>query len=118
MRVQGVDPVVINRIQEKVKQKSVQETDQVVIATGGEQERKKEKKRGGKRPAALVKELNAAAGRQGLDLLFLVDEADPEMIVVAEKSSGRLIARLPSAKAGTLLCAVRQDVGCLLDYYL
>jgi len=117
MRVQGVDPFIINRIQEKVQQKSVQETDQVVIATGGEREREKEKKRGGRQAAALVKKLNAAVEGQGLDLFFLTDEADSEVIVVKEKSSGKLIARLPSAKADSLLDAV-QNVGFLLDYYL
>ncbi|HHX74332.1 MAG TPA: hypothetical protein GX699_05460 [Firmicutes bacterium] len=118
MRVQGVDPVVINRIQEKVQQKAVQETDQVVIAPGGEQERKKEKKRSGKQPASLIKQLNAAVGVQGLDLLFLLDASDPEVVVVTEKSSGKLIARLPFAQVESLLPAVQRNVGFLLDYYL
>lgn len=119
MRVQGVDPVIINRIQEKLKQKIVQETEQVFIATDQQKQQGKNRQQDGRsRLAATVEELNNASEEYKTGLLFVADEKLHSLVLAVDKNTGTVISRVSPAKAWILLNEHKATIGTMVDVYL
>ena len=120
MRVQGVDPIILNRIQEKVKKHTVQKSSQTYIST--EQERRQKKRQGqeavdAEKLGAAVERLNSTAEELGIDLAFFLD--DQELVVlVVEKETQQIIRQLPPEKVHEMLLDMKSFVGMMVDYVL
>lgn len=114
MKIQGVDPVIMNRIQEKVKSKAVQDSKQAQITDGRRQEEKgKEERRREEDLAAAVKKLNAAAEALGICLAFLL--GDEDKIFVIDRETQQLIGELPPGNVTGLLADMKSFVGMMVD---
>ncbi len=117
MKIQGVDPVVMNRIQEKVSKKSVQETKQTLIYS--EQERRGRKKKQEKLEIhdlqLFVNRLNKAVTELNISLFFKVGEGEPAMVLVIDKATNRVLSEISSEKAAGMLAEIDNLVGVIVD---
>ncbi|MDW7651576.1 MAG: flagellar protein FlaG [Bacillota bacterium] len=119
MRVQGVDPIILNRIQEKVNKQAVQQSRQTEISD-------RQPRHGGKGQkapdrdelTAAVEKLNNTAEALGIGLLFVLDEGDTPAVFVVEKETQNIIRELPPDKIHEMLEDMQGFVGMMVDYLL
>lgn len=116
MKVQGVDPVIMSRIQEKVKKQLVQDSRQVEFAKDdrNNQEQKQEAPDRDELAAA-VQKLNKTADSLGIDLLFVLLEDDIPRVFALNRTTQELIRQLSPAKVQAMLTEMKSFVGMMVD---
>ncbi|MCW3488753.1 flagellar protein FlaG [Dethiobacter alkaliphilus] len=119
MRVQGVDPIILNRIQEKVKKHTVQQSEQAYISNEQGRQKKEQQREAADsdKMAAAVKKLNSTAEALGIDLLFFWDE-EAWVVLVMEKKTQQIIRELEPDKINEMLVDMQSFVGIMVDYVL
>jgi flagellar protein FlaG len=120
MKVQGVDPVLMNRIQEKVSNKSVQETKQALISNEHERKKRKQEEKSIEVDdlQAVVERLNKTAEALTISLLFKVGDGEPPVILVIDKITNHVLNEIPAVKAVRMLTEMGNLVGMMVDHLL
>jgi flagellar protein FlaG len=121
MKVQGVDPTIMNRIEEQIRKQSVHETKHTVIAKEQERQKRKPKQNQMARDglAAAVDKLNKMAETLNISLFFQIEREDDETVVlVIDKDTEKVIRRIPPDKTLTILTQMQFMVGMLVDQML
>ncbi|MBS4032691.1 MAG: flagellar protein FlaG [Clostridiales bacterium] len=117
MKVQGVDPMILNRIQDQTNKQAVQETKQTKISN--EQEPKKETRQEAVDQDTLVEsvqKLNKAAEAFNIQLRFSIDKEDNQVVVlVIDKVNQKVIRQIPPTKVMDMLTQMQYMVGVLVD---
>lgn len=116
MKVQGVDPVIMSRIQEKVKKQLVQDSRQVELAKDRQNSQEQERQAPDREElAAMVQKLNKMADSLGINLLFVLIEDDAPRLFALNRTTQELIHQLSPAKAREMLTEMKSFVGMLVD---
>ncbi|MBS3898519.1 MAG: flagellar protein FlaG [Dethiobacter sp.] len=116
MKVQGVDPVIMSRIQEKVKKQLVQESRQVEFAEDRQNSHEQERETPNRDElAAAVQKLNKTADSLGINLLFVLLEDDAPRIFALNRTTQELIHQLSPAKVQEMLTEMKSFVGMMVD---
>lgn len=126
MKVDGVDPVVLQRVETALKQGTVPEVEKAAVR---EKERKKEvpSAEAKSREAAIAKEellkaagrLNAAADIFDFEIRFEVNFEEGEVkVLVIDKEEKRVIRRLPPSKLLEMASRLEHFLGVLLDVFV
>jgi flagellar protein FlaG len=118
VKVQGVDPTILNRIQEKVRQKAVQGSEQVIITDNRRRRSRQQKREQGHNAELMAESLNEIGEDLDIDLVFAAEGEGTAVVLVLEKSSGKVVSRLPAERARALLGELRNYTGLMVDYYL
>lgn len=120
MKVQGVDPTIMNRIEEQIRKQSVHETKHTVIAKERERQKKKPRQEQMARDelAAAVDKLNKMAETLNIPLYFQVERGDETVVLVIEKDTEKVIRRIPPERTLTILTQMQFMVGMLVDRML
>jgi flagellar protein FlaG len=120
MRIQGVDPTILNRIQEKVNKQAVHDTRQAEISKEKRQRENKGKRERPDRDAliAAVKKLNGTAESLGLRLFFMLSDGDEPAIFLVNKDTQQIIREIPPESVLTMLTEMKSFVGMLVDHHL
>jgi len=118
VKVQGVDPVIMNRIQEKVKKQLVQDSRQVEFAK--DRQNNQEQAQNQEAPerdelAAAVQKLNKTADSLGIDLLFVMVEDDFPRVFAVNRATQEPIRQLSAAKVLEMLTEMKSFVGMMVD---
>lgn len=116
MKVQGVDPVIMSRIQEKVKKQFVQDSRQVEFAKDHQNNQEKERQEPERGElAAAVQKLNKTADSLGIDLFFVLVEDDSPRVFAVNRASQEPIRQLSAAKVLEMLTEMKSFVGMMVD---
>jgi flagellar protein FlaG len=121
VKVQGVDPAILNRIQEQTTKQAVHETRQTRIADGQQRQKKAGPEAGADEEslAASVKRLNRAAEAFNISLRFRIDRENNEVVVlVIDQEKQEVIRSIPPSKARQVLSQLQQMVGVLVDQFI
>lgn len=119
MKVQGVDPVMLNRIQEKVSKQEVQDTRQAALSPDRQRREEQGREQADRDElAAEIVKLNNMAESLGIGLRFALSEDDWSMVLVIEQETRRIIRKLPPEKMFEMLKDMKNFVGMLVDYHL
>jgi flagellar protein FlaG len=116
MKVQGVDPVIINTIQERTRKAQVQDTEKVILNT--EQERGGQDSRGGLEESLgkAVEQLNQTAEVFNISIRFKVDrETDELYVLVLDEKEGKVIRSIPPEKILDAASQVGYMIGLMVD---
>ena len=117
MRIEGVDPLILNQIQSQTQKASIQEPKKIHIST--ELDRRGEERRWGQGEGNLeeaVAKLNAATDLFNIKIRFQVDEEKGDLyVLVIDAQEGRIIRRIPPENVLRVASEMRQLVGLLLD---
>lgn len=119
--MQGVDPVILNRIQEQTTKQAVQETKQVRISDGQHRQKRAglEEAQDPEQLAASVLQLNKAAEAFNIALRFRIDRENNELVVlVIDKEKQQVIRTIPPSKILEMLSQMQQMVGVLVDQFI
>ena len=119
MRIQGVDPIILNRIQEKLSKQTIQQTKQSQI--GDKQHRHRDQGRESaenENLEAVVKKLNSTAENLGIALSFMLDEDTPGVVLVVERETQKIIREVPPEQVHEMLADMKCFVGLMVDYLL
>lgn len=125
MKVQGVDPVILNRIQEKVKKQAVRDMRQVEFVQDDQGSRDKEREAPDREAlSAAVQKLNKTADSLGIDLFFVLLEEDfpraedsPRVFLV-NRATKEPIRELGAMRVMAMLTEMRSFVGMMVDQLL
>jgi flagellar protein FlaG len=114
MIIPGVDPIVLNQIQNKSKEKVIQDSKETILKT------KKEKL-----PQTIftkgeveesVKQLNKTADLYNISLRFQIDEEDGQpYVLVIDRQKGKIVRRIPPDKAIKMSEKIKFMVGLMVD---
>lgn len=118
MKVEGVDRVVLDRVEEKVTKPVIQETERVRVETEEQRERQKERPAGDFRQELerSVRQLNQTSDVFNVRLRFKLDEETGEIyVLVIDREEGRIIRRIPPENVLKTALQLQQMVGLLLD---
>jgi flagellar protein FlaG len=120
MKVQGVDPTIMNRIEEQIRKQSVHETKHTVIAKEQERQKRKPKQNQTARDelAAAVDKLNKMAETLNIPLFFQIERDDEMVVLVIEKDTEKVIRRILPDRTLTILTQMQFMVGMLVDQML
>lgn len=121
MKVQGVDPAILNRIQEQTTKQAVQEARQIRISDGQQRQRKAglEETPDRENLAASVLQLNRAAEAFNISLRFRIDRENNELVVlVIDKGKQQVIRTIPPSKVREMLAQMQQLLGVLVDQFI
>lgn len=121
MKVQGVDPIIMNRIHEKVRKQAVQDMRQTEISRDREnrQEQEQEKRNPDRKAlTAAVKKLNSTAETFGPDILFVMIEEGIPRIFMVDKKTEQVIRELPLEKILSIIEERGSFVGMAVDHLL
>ncbi|WP_025774193.1 flagellar protein FlaG [Neomoorella thermoacetica] len=117
MRVEGVDPLVLNQVQSQTQKPAVQNTKKIDVNT--EQEKRRQEGQAGYSQGDLkqsVEKLNATTELFNIKLRFKVDREKGEVyVLVIDASKGKIIRRIPPEKVLKVASQMQYMVGLLLD---
>ncbi|MBS3947255.1 MAG: flagellar protein FlaG [Dethiobacter sp.] len=120
MKVQGVDPTILNRIQGETSKQAVQEAKQARIS--GERQRQKETgQEAGDKPdrerlAAAVQRLNKAAEELNIPLHFqLAQEEEQPVVLVIDREKQQVLRAVSPARVLEILTQWQYMLGLLVD---
>lgn len=120
MKVQGVDPTILNRIQGETSKQAVQEAKQARIS--GERQRQKETgQEAGDKPdrerlAAAVRRLNKAAEELNIPLHFqLAQEEEQPVVLVIDREKQQVLRAVSPARVLEILTQWQYMLGLLVD---
>ncbi|MCL5982024.1 MAG: flagellar protein FlaG [Firmicutes bacterium] len=120
MKVQGVDPTILNRIQGETSKQAVQEAKQARIS--GERQRQKETgQEAGDKPdrerlAAAVQRLNKAAEELNIPLHFqLAQEEEQPVVLVIDREKRQVLRAVSPARVLEILTQWQYMLGLLVD---
>jgi flagellar protein FlaG len=120
VKVQGVDPVILNRIQEQTSKQAVQETKHGRISDE-QQRQKKAGLDGAQDPENLadsVRQLNRAAEAFNISLRFRIDRENNELVVlVIDEEKQQIIRTIPPSRVLEMLAQMQQLLGVLVDQF-
>ncbi|TDA69428.1 MAG: flagellar protein FlaG [Clostridia bacterium] len=118
MKVEGVDRVVLDRIEEKTTKPVVQETERVRIEAEEQRERQRQRPAGDFRQELerSVRQLNQTSDIFNIRLRFKLDEDTGEIyVLVIDREEGRIIRRIPPDNILKTASQMQEMVGLLLD---
>ncbi|MBS4009027.1 MAG: flagellar protein FlaG [Clostridium sp.] len=116
MKVQGVDPVIMSRIQEKVKKQLVQESRQVEFAKERQNSQEQEREAPDRDELlAAAQKLNKTAESLGINLLFVLIDDDLPRLFALDRTTQELIYQLSPAKAQEMMNDMKGFVGMIID---
>jgi len=120
VKVQGVDPTILNRIQGETSKQAVQEAKQARIS--GERQRQKETgQEAGDKPdrerlAAAVQRLNKAAEELNIPLHFqLAQEEEQPVVLVIDREKQQVLRAVSPARVLEILTQWQYMLGLLVD---
>ncbi|OIQ60538.1 flagellar protein FlaG [Neomoorella thermoacetica] len=116
MRVEGVDPLVLNQVQNQTAGFQVQESKGIKINTERKQQQEERQQPGEKQLEKSVEQLNKAADAFNIELRFKVDRENNELYVyVVDVNEGKIIRRIPPENVMEVASRMQQMVGLILD---
>lgn len=119
MKVQGVDPIIMNRIHEKVRKQAVHDMRQTEISRDRENRQEQEKRNPDRKAlTAAVKKLNSTAETFGPDILFVMIEEGTPRIFMVDKKTEQVIRELPLEKILSIIEERGNFVGMAVDHLL
>lgn len=117
MRVEGVDPLVLNQVQSQTQKPVVQDAKRINV--DNEQEKQRHEGQPGYSQGNLeqaVEKLNAATELFNIKLRFMLDhEKDEIYVLVIDASEGKVIRRIPPENILKVASQMQYMVGLLLD---
>ncbi|WP_406678096.1 flagellar protein FlaG [Moorella sp. ACPs] len=115
MRIEGVDPLVLNQVQNQTAGFQVQESKGIKINTERKQQEGRQQP-GEKQLEKSVEQLNKAAEAFNIELRFKVDRENNELYVyVIDVNEGKIIRRIPPENVMEVASRMQQMVGLILD---
>jgi flagellar protein FlaG len=121
VKVQGVDPTILNRIQGETSKQAVQDAKQARISG----ERQRQRGSGQKEAhdtdslAASVFQLNKAAEAFNIQLRFRIDRENNEVVVlVIDNEKQQVIRTIPPNRVKAMLTQMQQLLGVLVDQFI
>ncbi|NLC52328.1 MAG: flagellar protein FlaG [Firmicutes bacterium] len=124
MRVDGVDPLVMNKIQDRAQQKQVEETRQPATDTRvrqreqalGREHYNEETKSHQERLEEEVARLNETAELFNIGLRFSIHkESERIMVQVYDRVEDKVIKEIPPERVLNLVAQIQNMIGILLD---
>ncbi|MEW8959870.1 MAG: flagellar protein FlaG [Moorella sp. (in: firmicutes)] len=117
MRVEGVDTVVLNQVQNQTQKPAVQDAKKINVDS--EQEKRRQEGEGGYSRGELqqaVEKLNAATDLFNIKLRFKLDHEKGELyVLVIDAREGKIIRRIPPENVLKVTSEMQYMVGLLLD---
>jgi len=117
VRVEGVDPLVLNQVQSQTQKPIVQDTKKINVDS--EQEKRQQEGKAGYSQGDLeqaVEKLNAATDLFNIKLRFKLDHEKGEIyVLVIDASEGKVIRRIPPENVLKVTSQMQYMVGLLLD---
>jgi flagellar protein FlaG len=117
VRVEGVDPLVLNQVQSQTQKPIVQDTKKINVDS--EQEKRQQEGKDGYSQGDLeqaVEKLNAATDLFNIKLRFKLDHEKGEIyVLVIDASEGKVIRRIPPENVLKVTSQMQYMVGLLLD---
>lgn len=116
MKVEGVDRVVLDRIEEKTTKPVVQETERARVHTEEQGERQRPAGDFRQELERSVRQLNQASDIFNIRLRFKLDEETGEIyVLVIDREEGKIIRRIPPENILKTAMQLQEMVGLLLD---
>ncbi|SMB93939.1 flagellar protein FlaG [Thermanaeromonas toyohensis ToBE] len=116
MRVEGVDPLILNQVQVQLQKPLVPDTKEVNILTDKDRENSQGQEFAREHLEHSIAKLNAAAELFNIELRFKVDYEKGEIyVLVIDITQGKVIRRIPPENALKIANQMQQLVGLLLD---
>lgn len=116
MRVEGVDPLILNQVQSQTQKPVVQDAKRINITA---EEDRQEQGQSGYSPENLersVEKLNAATELFNIKLRFKLDHEKGEIyVLVIDAAEGKVIRRVPPESVLKIANQIQYLVGLLLD---
>ncbi|WP_338827788.1 flagellar protein FlaG [Neomoorella thermoacetica] len=114
MRVEGVDPLILNQIQNQTVNTQVQQTRGIKVTTDRKQQEGQQHQQRDLHQA--VEQLNKAADTFNVEIRFKVDNENNELYVyVIDTSKGEIIRRIPPENVLDVASRMERMVGLILD---
>ncbi|MDN5346736.1 MAG: flagellar protein FlaG [Clostridia bacterium] len=119
MRIEGVDPVVLNQVQAQTRQPAVQEMKKISITAEEERQGQEQKGTPQDNLERSVRQLNLATELFDIKLRFKIDDESGELyVLVIDVSEGKVIRRIPPEKVINVAGQMKYMVGILLDEFI
>ncbi|GEA16637.1 MAG: flagellar protein FlaG [Moorella sp. (in: firmicutes)] len=117
MRIEGVDPLILNQVQSQTQKPAVQDAKKINVDS--EQEKRRQEGQAGYSQGNLeqaVEKLNAATELFNIKLRFKLDHEKGEIyVLVIDAKEGKIIRRIPPENVLKVASQMQQLVGLLLD---
>lgn len=115
MKIQGVDQLVLEQVQEKTQRKSVENAERARIATR-QQGQQQDNPAGRYDLGEAVEQVNKAMDAFNVRLHFQIDQesGDPYVLVI-DKAEGKIIRRIPPDNLIKMAAEMQQVVGLLVN---
>ncbi|AOQ23420.1 hypothetical protein MTAT_10010 [Moorella thermoacetica] len=117
MRVEGVDPLILNQVQSQTQKPAVQDTKKINVDS--DQEKRRQDGQAGYSRGDLeqaVAKLNTATDLFNIKLRFKLDHEKGEIyVLVIDANEGKIIRRIPPEKVLNVASQMQYMVGLLLD---
>lgn len=116
MRVPGIDPITMNRVQERTQKQIVQETQQSKISEKEHQGRERRQPRDRQELEKAVRKLNRAVAAMEKPLQFnLVEKQGKLMIQIIDTFRKRLLKEVQPEKVFAIALRAEEILGILVD---
>lgn len=118
MKVEGVDRIVLDRVEAKTRGPVIQEAEKIRIQTEEEKERQRQAGTGTfqRDLEKAVQELNQASDIFNIRLRFRLDEETGDIyVLVIDREEGKIIRRIPPENVLQTALQLEEMVGLLLD---
>lgn len=117
VRVEGVDPLVLNQVQSQTQKPAVQDAKKINV--NNEQDKRHQESEAGYSRDELqqaVEKLNAATDLFNIKLRFKLDHEKGELyVLVIDAREGKIIRRIPPENVLKVTSEMQYMVGLLLD---
>ncbi|MCG0278385.1 MAG: flagellar protein FlaG [Thermanaeromonas sp.] len=117
MRIEGVDPLVLNQVQSQTSNRQVQTAKGIRINTEprDQQEREEVEKYPYERVARAVEQVNKTVEAFNIKLRFELNEEDGELYVYVIDEEGKVIRRIPPENILEVASRMQEMVGLIID---
>lgn len=116
MRIEGIDPLILNQIQTQAQKIQVQDTRKINITAEEEHRQQPEQEFDRDNVEPAVKKLNAAAEIFNIRLRFKIDYEKGEIyVLVIDTAEHKIIRRIPPENLLKVANQIEYLVGLLLD---
>ncbi|CEP68885.1 Flagellar protein FlaG protein [Moorella glycerini] len=116
VRIEGVDPIILNRVQNQTKEPIVQEMKKISITADEERQQREQKEKAQEYLESSVKQINTATELFNIKIRFKLDHENDEIyVLVIDTLEGKVIRRIPPENILKIANQMQYIVGLLLD---